>query len=123
MRKTLFTSLIAGTLALFLMNACAEDDKDAKATAEPAVVTGDLNVSGDSAESIMDQPVDFSTPEDVEKSLQKVREQAGDQAYKNLQSAMKYILYYDLSLANNKEKMYQKLNGSTPNEILAKMKR
>jgi hypothetical protein len=36
---------------------------------------------------------------------------------------MGYILAYDLSLGRDQEKMYKKLNGRTPNAIIAKMKR
>ena len=123
MRKTLFTSIVTGTMALFLVNACAEDSNDTEAVAKQVVVTEDATGSGEQGNTIMDQPVNFSTPEDVEKSLLKVRDQAGNNAYKNLNNAMKYILYYDLSLKNNKEEMYKKLNGKTPSEIIQMMKR
>lgn len=69
----------------------------------------------------MDQPVDFSTPENVEISLQKVKDQEGEQIYKTLNSAMQYILFYDLSMRNDKEKLYKALDGSTPSEIIARM--
>ena len=78
---------------------------------------------------LFDKPIDITwplvkgTPEDVEKSLQKVREQEGDKAHKTLQRAMQYILYYDLSLAGNKEKLYKKLDGKTSRQIIAMMKR
>ena len=123
MRKTLFTSITTGIMALFLMNACADDSNDAEAVAKQVVVTEDATGSGEQGNTIMDQPVNFSTPEDVEKSLLKVRDQAGDNAYKNLNNAMKYILYYDLSRKGDKEKMYKKLNGKTPSEIIQMMKR
>lgn len=130
MRKTLFTSIVTGTMALFLMNACAEESNDTEAVAkqvvvteDAVVVTEDAGVTVDQGSAIMDQPVNFSTPEDVENSLQKVRDQAGDTAYTNVNNAMKYVLYYDLSLKNNKEKMYKKLNGKTPSEIIQMMKR
>lgn len=130
MRKTLFTSIVTGTMALFLMNACAEESNDTEAVAKQVVVTEDAVVvtkdaggTVDQDSAIMDQPVNFSTPEDVEISLQKVRDQAGPKAYTNVNNAMKYVLYYDLSLKNNKEKMYKKLNGKTPSEIIQMMKR
>jgi hypothetical protein len=123
MRKTLFISIATGTMALFLMNACAEDSNDTDAVAKQVVATEDAGTTDAPGSAIMDQPVNFSTPEDVENSLQKVRDQAGDKAYTNLNNAMKYVLYYDLSLGNNKEKMYKKLNGKTPSEIIQMMKR
>ncbi len=55
--------------------------------------------------------------------MQNVREQAGAQAYRKLDNAVKYILYYDLSLKNNKEALYKKLDGKTPEQIIAKGKR
>lgn len=73
--------------------------------------------------SIMDQPVDFSTAENVEKSLQAVSDQAGEANALQLKSAMKYVMYYDLSVSHDKVKMHKKLDGRTPNEIIAKMKR
>jgi hypothetical protein len=112
-------------MVLFLATACAEESKDASDSASAKTASGtetaaDTDNQGD---SIMNQPVDFSTPENVEKTLQNIREQKGDKAYKNLENAMKYLLYYDLSLANNKEKMYKKLDGSTPEQIIAKTRR
>ena len=48
---------------------------------------------------------------------------AGSLAYKKIKNAMQYLLVYDLSVGNNEEKLYQKLNGRTPEQIIAKMKR
>ena len=62
----------------------------------------------------MDLPVNFSTPESVEQSIEKVKQQAGDGEARALNNAMGYVLDYDLSLGSDKEKMYKKLNGSTP---------
>ena len=64
-----------------------------------------------------------STPEDVEKTLQNIREKAGDKAYNQLKNTIQYLLFYDLSVANNKQKLYKKLDGRTPEQIIAKMKR
>jgi len=123
------------TMVVFLAPACAQQDNeaDAKASDKPAAESAAPAVAAEQAEatgapaggdvSVMDQPVDFSTPEDVEKSIEAVRLGAGDKAARDLNNALKYILAYDLSLRHDKEKMYQKLNGRTPNEIIAKMKR
>jgi len=122
------------TMVLFLTPACAKQDNgaDAKADAQPAAGTVAPAAAGDTAKtvetvgndlSIMDKPVNFSTPEDVDKSIEAVRLGAGDKAARDLNNALKYILAYDLSVRHDKEQMYQKLNGRTPNEIIAKMKR
>lgn len=129
--KVLMT-ISALTLILFLAPACAEQDDEAVATGKPAAATtapapaAEAAQAADAADagmSIMDKPVNFSTPEDVEKSIEAVRQQAGDAEARDLKNALGYILAYDLSIGRNKEKMYQKLNGRTPNEIIAKMKR
>ena len=73
--------------------------------------------------SVMDMPVNFSTPQDVEESIEKVRLEAGEAEALRLENALGYILAYDLSLERDKDKMYKKLNGRTPNAIIAKMKR
>lgn len=123
------------TMVVFLAPACAQQDNEAEANASdkpatesaapaPAAETvqaTDSPAGGDV--SIMDQPVNFSTPEDVEKSIEAVRLGAGDKAARDLNNALKYILAYDLSVRHDKEIMYQKLNGRTPNQIIAKMKR
>lgn len=122
------------TLILVLTPACAQQDDgtDTKDSAGSTAQTVESLPAGETKQatdtpasdmSIMDQPVDFSTPEDVEKTIAAVKANAGEAAARNLNNAMKYILMYDLSLSMNKEKMYQKLNGSTPNEIIAQVKR
>ena len=71
----------------------------------------------------MDKPVNFSTAEDVEYTLLTIRDKEGDKAYKKIKSAMGYIMTYDLSVGRNEARMHKKLNGKTPNEIIAMMKR
>jgi hypothetical protein len=123
MLKTPFTYIMASAMALFLVSACAEDSKDPETTTAQVSAPESAGNAGDDSTSIMDQPMDFSTAENAEISLQKIREQEGDEAYKTLNSAMKYVKYYDLSISNNMEKLYKKLDGKTPNEIIAMMKR
>ena len=103
-------------MALALLNACADNSGETPVSASES--TGSTSTQDI---SIMDQPVDFSTPENVEISLQKVKDQEGEKAYKTLNSAMQYVLFYDLSLRNDKEKLYKALDGSTPKEIIARM--
>ena len=122
------------TLVLVLAPACAQQDNEAdtKANAKPVAESPAPASASETAQpsgaaggdmSIMDKPVNFSTPEAVDKSIEAVRLGAGEKAARDLKNALKYIQTYDLSLGRDKAKMYQKLNGRTPNEIIAKMKR
>jgi hypothetical protein len=125
MNKTLFASITAMAMSVYLLTACAEEGKgtetggEAESAAKQEAVSG----TGVNSDSLMDQPVDFSTPEAAEKTLQNIREQEGEKPYKKLQSAMQYAMFYDLSVGNNKEKLLKKLDGKTPNEIVAMTKR
>jgi hypothetical protein len=129
MNKTLFPLVTTMILALFLSTACAEQGQDNEAAAKAGDST--TQAAPDAAvekapadiDSVMDQPVDFSSPEAVESTLQRIREQEGEAAYKNLNSAMAYLLYYDLGLGNDKAKLHKKLDGQTPNQIIAQMRK
>jgi len=125
MLKNILLTLSTGALTLFLVTACAEEGKDTSESkvAKAPVSTEKTTDTAKPDNSIMSQPVDFSTPENVEVSLQNIRETAGDSAYNQVMNAMKYKLVYDLSLGNNKEKLYKKLDGKTPEQILAMVKR
>ncbi|RLC09754.1 MAG: hypothetical protein DRI24_21290, partial [Deltaproteobacteria bacterium] len=72
---------------------------------------------------IMNQAVDFSTPENIAKSLANIKDQAGARAARKVDSAMGYIMTYDLGVNRDEAKMYKKLNGKTPNQIIAMTKR
>jgi hypothetical protein len=129
MGKKLFALITTGILSFFLLNACAIDGKDADLINQTDTLAAQKSVAKEADpeeknnSSIMDQPVNFSTHENVEMTLQNIREKEGDAAYNNLKNAMRYIMFYDLSVSNNKEKMYKKLNGKTPNAIIAKTNR
>jgi len=124
MYKALFPLITSMFLTLALSTACAEQDKSDQA-AEQSTITEQATDSGktEQGESLLDQPVDFSTPEAAEKTLQNIREQEGEAAYENLKVAMDYILFYDMSVRNDTAKLYKKLNGQTPKQILARMRR
>ena len=125
MCKKLLTIISAGTMALFLVTACAEESETANSTVatKNGLSSEKAADSSNQSDSLMNQPVNFSTPEDVEKTLQNIREKEGEKAYKQVENAMQYLMYYDLSLRNNKEKLYKKLDGKTPEQIIATAKR
>ena len=124
MCKKLLTIISAGTMALFLVTASAEESETANSTVatKSGLSSEKVAESNNQNDSLMNQPVNFSTPEDVEKTLQNIREKEGDKAYKQVKDAMQYIMYYDLSLRNDKEKLYMKLDGKTPEQIIAEVK-
>jgi|AP95_1055475.scaffolds.fasta_scaffold32676_3 hypothetical protein len=118
-------------MILTLDSAIAEQDKNIE-TAENNRSTTEVPVpettiskqtSKDEEISVMDLPVNFSTPEDIEKSFQIIGELAGEAGLAKLKSALQYLLFYDVSVGHNEEKMYKKLNGRTPNQIISKMNR
>ena len=129
MRKLLFTSTMVAIMALFLLTACSEDSNDtvvAEKTKAQVKQVSAMETSGETGakdDSIMDQPVNFSTPEDVGKTLANIREQAGARAARKLDSAMGWIMTYDLGVGRDEAKMYKKLNGKTPNQIISMVKR
>ena len=133
MFKKIFITFSIVTMTLILVPACAEQNADAETvkstTQTEETSSASVEVEAATAEadgeqvSVMDLPVDFSSPEKVEESIEKVRQEAGDDAASYLSNALGYILAYDLSVSNNKEKMYKKLDGRTPNAIISKMKR
>lgn len=109
-------------LTLLLSTACAEQGQDNETTAKASDSTAQAAKAED-AVSVLDQPVDFSSPEAIEKTMQNIREQKGEAAYMKLNDALDAILYYDLSLGNDRTKLYAKMNGQTPNQIFARMKK
>lgn len=125
MNKALFPILATMVLAMFLSTACAEQGQDNAATAKAGESAAPAGTSGAAEEtvSVLDQPVDFSSPEAIEKTMQNIREQEGEAAEQKLNDALDAILYYDLSLGNDREKMYKKMDGQTPNQIFARMKK
>lgn len=122
MHKTLFPTIMAMSLALFMSTACAERDTGEESAAQ-AAANADQGTTSGSAGSLMNQPVDFSSPEAVETTLNNIREHEGEAAYRRVMGAVDYLLFYDLSVKNNKEKLYKKLDGQTPNQIIAKGRR
>lgn len=118
MSKSALTSVSAAMVSLFLVAACAEDNTDTKSV---SATTENSESAG--SDSIMDQPVDFSSPESVEKTLENIRQQAGEKESSGVSSAIGYMVVYDLSVKRNKKKLYEKLDGKTPNQIIAMAQR
>ena len=120
MSKFALTSATAAMMSLFLVTACADEnaDKEGSSTATSAVEQETA-----AQDTVMDQPVDFSSPESVEQTLENIRQQAGEPSAKKLKNAMDYMMFYDLEVKRNKEALQKKLDGKTPNEIIGMVKR
>jgi len=128
MRKLFLTSVPATMVAFFLVSASADESTKSETAADVkpatgAVVTATTTAASTAKDSVMDQAVDFSSPENVKKSLQTIREQAGEKQAGRVQNAMDYLIVYDLSIKRDKNKLYKKLNGKTPNEIIKMIRR
>jgi hypothetical protein len=120
MLKKLLTTICAGSMALFLISACAEENHESDTlTADNSAIDNTQKANS----SLMNKPVDFSTPESAEKTLQNIREHDGEKAYNHVTNAMQFIMVYDLNVRKKKELLYQKLDGLTPEEIIAQAKR
>ena len=148
MLKNAFVSVTTMAFLLIVLTACAEEDQSSTsgtATESAKTVAAAKKPAGNKAaegkpkrpdravmqapetqpleafqsEPVMGQPVDFSTPENVTASLDAIQKGAGDEAFSRVESAIDYMLVYDLSVGRNKQKLYEKLNGKTPNQILA----
>ena len=120
MFKKVLITISTGAMALFLISACAEETGDLSATATGAESS---QSSSQQDATVMKQPVDFSSPEAFEKTMQNIRDIEGDKTYKKLNNAMQYLMVYDLSLKNDKENLYKKLDGMTPEQIISETRR
>jgi|GEM_PF-1459539 len=146
MFKNVLVTATSAVLLLGILTACAEDDQNnnaagkaadtskAVATTKPAQdkakrptrpqptepkAAEPQQLEAFQSAAIMSKPVDFSSPQSVASSIQAIQKDAGDEASSRVESVINYMLVYDLSVGRNKQKLYDKLNGKTPNEILA----
>lgn len=127
MFKKLLTVASIVTITLFLLPACEKQGNEAETTAvsvqtKDAPVSKPENRETQAAQgSVMDQPVNFSSQRAVNQSIEKVRQQVGDAEADELNKALGVILTRDMSLRQDKDRLFRKLNGKTPNEIIAMM--
>jgi hypothetical protein len=128
MFKKLLTAASIVIITLFLLPACAKRDNTPETTADSGQTTdasAPMSVNQETQGgqgSVMDQPVNFSSQKEVNKSIEKVRQQVGDAEANELNKALGVILTQDMSLRQDKDRLFRKLNGKTPNEIIAMMR-
>lgn len=119
-------------LSVFLLSACGSENSDAETagakstadkTQEKTVQTSKAAKKNEiPTDGVMAEAVNFSTPQDIQNSFQAIEDEAGEFVVGQLKNAIDYMLVYDLSVSRNKQKLYEKLNGKTPTEILSMAK-
>ena len=87
---------------------------------EEAAETGQ-DLSEDRATAIMNEPLDGTTVESFSAGLEKLDEEATEEDYRKVMSALSFLLFYDIAANRDKAKLYSRLNGKTPNEILERV--
>jgi hypothetical protein len=135
--NTASTLLIMVPLAfLFTISACAVTEPgggngsaatadkivpaDGAGTDEPAVKTA---APGEAAATGLDIVMDGSSLNAFDKSMKQVKATSSESDYKNLEGALDYLLFYDLAIQQNREKLAARLDGMTAQEIIEKVRR
>ena len=98
------------SLVLALLVSCSVALADPGSEPEAAV---------EQAVSVMDVPLDGSSVESFTAGLTRVDEEATEDEYRKLMSALDFMLFYDVGARRNKARLYARLDGKTPNDILS----
>ncbi len=75
----------------------------------------------DRALYVMDEPLDGRSIETFRAGLEKLDQEASEKEYRNVMSALDYLLFYDLGAKRSKAMLYSRLDGKSPNQILEKV--
>ena len=117
------------TTAVFLLSACATTEPGKKETngakqdtQQAATARGpDADIvelyNGDG----MLMPLDGSSLEAFNASMEKVKRNTSEKSYTTLFNAIEYLLTYDLSVKRDRELLVKKLDGKNGNEIIEKV--
>lgn len=94
----------------------AAGSQAASETAAPAAEPQEQEAKGS---PIMDEPLRSNEPGSFEAGLAKVRESASEREAAQLDNALRSLLMYDIAARGKMDKLYERLDGKTPNEIIA----
>lgn len=127
MRARPLLILATVTLSFLLLGACSKESTSGEKTKTAVSKMPEKHspevkpATGPAAraDGIMDRAVNFSSPENIEKSFKSIEDEAGGAVAGQVKNAIDYMLVYDLSVKRDKARLYQKLDGKTPNQILA----
>ena len=120
-----FSALIAIQLVivvLLTLSACTavapeEQQEPASPASESAAVTK-LVPEETGGPTGLEIPLDGSSLKAFDESLAKVQRNSSETDYTTLESAIDYLLLYDIGLNRDREKLAKKLDGMTGQEIL-----
>ncbi len=129
MKQFKTASAVLITVPMFFLStfsACAGPEPvEAEAATTPAdeIAPAHAVDSAEVAKAIgLDIVVDGSSLVAFEKSMERVKETGSEADYKRLESALDYLLFYELSAQQNREKLAARLDGKTGHEIINKVK-
>lgn len=103
----------------------AEDQAPAVVAEESAA--SEANLPGtpqqeDQPVTVMDTPLDGSSVETFTAGLEKIGEEGSEEEYRQVMSALDFLLFYDIGARRKKDLLYARLDGMTPNQILDRVK-
>jgi hypothetical protein len=125
--KNSFGTGVLITVAGVLLIGCGNEDALTADSSAPerdqATVVITPQFDSAEAEATMNRPLDGSSVEAFESGLAQVKSLVPPEDYDKIQSALDWMLFYDFSVAGSKSKLYAKLDGETPLEIIARSER
>lgn len=124
MSQRIFDHLILPAGLTVLLAACAAPSSSPAPAPEPEAATQSAPVVAEfdpvRAEEVMGRPLDGSSPESFEAGLADLRAAVRPEAYERLQSALNWLLFYDINSQGDRATLYRNLDGMTPREIILK---
>lgn len=128
MKQKIVQTLTATAAVLVLTVAWAEPPGEAIEQADAAPVDAAPADAGapskDAAHKFSDGmqiPVDGSSLEAFDQSLEKIKKQATEAEFTTLENALDYLLVYDLAAKRNRTKLAANLDGLTGEQIVDKV--
>lgn len=106
-------------MALLLMGGCAATTGS---SAQPGPVTEQAVEIEPWDGDGMEIPLDGSSMEAWERSMARVKAHSQPETYNSLESAIKYLLTYDLAARGDKEKLVGQLDGMTGYEVISRVR-
>ena len=106
-------------MALILIGGCAattDSNPEPDAVIEQAAEIEPWDGDG------MEIPLDGSSMEAWQRSMERVKAHSRPETYSSLESAIKYLLTYDLAARGDKEKLIGQLDGMTGYEVISRVR-